>query len=139
MNNQLTFFDVLPQEELKYPSFNNMNLEQIIKNIGEKTGHFFVPTETVSCNETEMGYLDEADYIEIRDNDILYTLSFNVYEYDTLVACVEKLFRQEHTVIYCEVCLNLEDLITVLHDDAELEVETYIESEEDIDLEDIDL
>lgn len=135
MNNQLTFFDVLPQEEVKYPAFNNMNIEQIIKSIGEKTGHVFIPTETASCTETEMSYLDETDYIEIKDDNILYSLSFYVYEYDSLVACVEKQNRQEHTAVYCEVCLNLEDLITVLHDDAELEVEAYTNSEEDTDLE----
>lgn len=130
MNNQLSFFDVFPQEA-KYPAFNNLGIEDIIHTINNQTGHTFSEPESVSCTETEMGYLDETDLVEIKDDNTLYTLDFGLLELDTLIVTVTKHNRSEKKAVFTEVCLSLEDLFSVLKEDSELKKETYISSEEE--------
>lgn len=43
MINQISLFDILPQEEINYPDWHNMTEEQIAKFIGEQLGLIFVP------------------------------------------------------------------------------------------------
>lgn len=65
MINQISLFDLLPQEEVEYPDWHDMSEEQIARFIGEQLGLMFTPNNKYRDAKGYLAYRDKTGEFEI--------------------------------------------------------------------------
>ena len=65
MINQISLFDILPEEEIEYPDWHDMTEEQIAGFIGEQLGLVFTPNNKYRDAKGYLAYRDKTGEFEI--------------------------------------------------------------------------
>ena len=66
MINQISFFDVIPQEDIDYPDWHELTLEQIASIIGEQIGVCFKPDPRSPDSTRYVGYKGKVEEYDLN-------------------------------------------------------------------------